>query len=108
MHTLPFSSLVTKRIFELLDVLNCIVNETDGSGGVSEAGLQILNDHFVGEKAWFTDESDTNKRAFKYAMTFPDMNNPDGEKLFCPWHGKIKTPQIRIHFEWPRPKGQKR
>jgi len=33
-------------------------------------------------------------------MTFPD---PDvqGETLFCSWHGKVKTPQYRIHFSWP-------
>lgn len=21
--------------------------------------------------------------------------------IFCPFHGKIKTPQYRIHFPWP-------
>jgi hypothetical protein len=31
-------------------------------------------------------------------MTF---RHPDtGAKMFCPWHGKVKTPQIRIHFAW--------
>lgn len=39
-------------------------------------------------------------------MTFSDPS-PTGKKLFCPWHGKIKTPQFRIHFEWPRPAGQR-
>jgi hypothetical protein len=23
------------------------------------------------------------------------------EKIFCTWHGKVKTPQYRIHFSWP-------
>ncbi len=42
----------------------------------------------------------------KKDMTFTDPE--DAQKgLFCSWHGKIKTPQIRIHFEWLRPKGQR-
>ncbi len=32
---------------------------------------------------------------------------PLNGSLLCPWHGKIKTPQFRIHFEWPRPAGQR-
>jgi hypothetical protein len=30
-------------------------------------------------------------------MTFPHPERV-GETLFCPWHGKVQTPQIRIHF----------
>ena len=21
--------------------------------------------------------------------------------LFCPWHGKVQTPQLRVHFSYP-------
>ena len=101
----PFSKQVTKRIFELLNVLNCLVAESSENNGLSASGKELLNDHFVGKKAWFTDESPTKKTKFRQEMTFLDPEYKE-KKLFCTWHGKIKTPQIRIHFEWPRPKGQ--
>ncbi|VEN72525.1 conserved hypothetical protein [Candidatus Desulfarcum epimagneticum] len=102
----PFSKQVAKRIFELLQILNGMVVESDENGELSPRGKELLNDHFVGKKAWFTDESPTNKARFKQHMTFPDPEDRK-KRIFCPWHGKIKTPQVRIHFEWPRPKGQK-
>jgi hypothetical protein len=40
-------------------------------------------------------------------MSFVDPENP-AKKFFCPWHGKIQTPQFRIHFEWPIPAHQQR
>ena len=101
----PFSKQVTKRIFELLNVLNCLVTESDENGGLSASGKELLNDRFVGKKAWFTDESPTKKIKFRQELTFSDPEDTK-KKLFGTWHGKIKTPQIRIHFEWPRPKGQ--
>lgn len=103
----PFSQLVTKRIFELLDILNRLVRESDLDGQLSEAGRNLLQQHFAGDKAWFTDESSTNKRNFKQEMTFFDPID-NSKKIFCSWHGKIKTPQIRVHFEWPRPNNQKK
>jgi hypothetical protein len=26
-------------------------------------------------------------------------------QIFCPWHGKIRREQFRIHFEWETPTG---
>ncbi|AFZ15718.1 hypothetical protein Cri9333_4963 (plasmid) [Crinalium epipsammum PCC 9333] len=101
----PFSQQVRKRIFELLHVLNQLVMESDIDGQLSQTGIELLNEHFMGKKAWFTDESETNKSNFKQEMTFPDPDDKN-KKIFCSWHGKIKTPQIRIHFEWPRSQGQ--
>ena len=101
----PFSKQVTKRIFELLNVLNYLVVESNENAELSASGKELLNNHFVGEKAWFTDESPTKKTKFRQEMTFTDPENTK-RQIFCTWHGKIKTPQIRIHFEWPRPKGQ--
>jgi hypothetical protein len=103
----PFSQLVTKRIFELLDILNRLVIESDLNGQLSETGRNLLQQHFSGDKAWFTDESSTNKRNFKQEMTFSDPID-NSKKIFCSWHGKIKTPQVRVHFEWPRPNNQKK
>lgn len=102
----PFNRYVAQRIDELLGVLNRLVAETAPDGRLSSDGLRLLNDHFVGDKAWFSGESDTNQELFERELTFPDPATP-GKELFCPWHGKIKTPQYRIHFEWPRPPGQR-
>ena len=101
----PFSQQVTKRIFELLHVLDQLVVQSDANGQLSQSGMNLFQEHFVGNKAWFTDESATNKRNFRQEMTFSDPDEAS-KKIFCPYHGKIKTPQIRIHFQWPRPTGQ--
>lgn len=101
----PFCMQITKRIFDLLHVLNGIVTESDEKGELSKVGIDLFNKHFVGTKAWFTDESARNKDKFGQEMTFSDPEDAS-KKIFCSWHGKIKTPQTRIHFQWPRPTGQ--
>ncbi len=103
----PFSQYLASRISQLLGILDSIAEETDEDGSLSDLGIQLRDNHFVGEKAWFTDESANNKNRFKNELTFPDPAAP-GDQLFCSWHGKIKTPQFRIHFEWPPPKGQRK
>lgn len=60
-----------------------------------------------GERARFTDESESNKGKFKEKLTFTDPSNPS-ESLLCPWHGKIDQENFRIHFQWPVPPGQAR
>jgi hypothetical protein len=102
----PFHVGVARRTGELLSILEEIAIHTEDDGSLDARGMELLQMHFVGEKASFTDESDDNKRDFKRQMTFDDPLNP-GVSLFCPWHGKVKIGQFRIHFEWPRPKGQK-
>lgn len=102
LRPVPYYKSATDRIFELLGVLDRLVAETDTKGALSVAGKRLLSEHFTGGKAWFTDESDTNKRKFKQEMTFIDPDNPT-QTIFCGWHGKIKTPQLRIHFQWPCP-----
>ena len=55
--------------------------------------------HFTGGKALFTDSSDAEKAEFNDDLHFP---HPEGAGyLFCTWHGKVKKPQIRIHFTYP-------
>ena len=46
-------------------------------------GNELYNKHFVGEKAWFTDESKKNKDNFRKEMTFPDPEDTS-QKIFCP------------------------
>lgn len=102
-----FYPVVARRTLALLETLQRIVSGRSAEGSLDEKALSLWNQHSQGDKAWFTDESDGNKRKFKNEMTFPDPENP-ANRLFCPWHGKIKTPQFRIHFEWPVPPGQSR
>jgi len=102
----PFNSLIIRRLFELLGVLQQLVEESDDHGGLSEAGKELLNQHFCGAKAWFSASSTTEERQFEQELAFTDPCD-SSQTLFCSWHGKIKTPQYRIHFQWPRPKNQR-
>jgi hypothetical protein len=100
----PFSRGASERIFLLLSVLDKIAQNTNDDGSRNESAKELYDTFFVGEKPAFTDESDSNKNDFKRDLTFV---NSDGKDVFAPWHGKINSPKIRIHFEWPRPTSQK-
>ena len=94
----PYHPSGGRRILVLLDVLQRLMTEMDDDGGLSRSGVELRNTYFVGERAWFSDESETRKRSPE-TFTFPD---PDGDgTLVCFWHGKVSTPVFRIHFEWP-------
>ncbi len=96
----PFSSYVVERLEELLGVLHHLMESRDEQGRYTDETKEIIAKHFSGEKAWFTDESDSNKQKFEDQLTFKDPLDPD-KTIFCPFHGKIKTPQFRIHFLFP-------
>jgi len=99
----PFSRTIAERIQLLLSYVNELNGCFDENGQLNKRGKEIIKNYFQGNKALFTDESDTNKRHFKEALTFrkPHTN----EKIFCPYHGKIKAGrQYRIHFNWPKEK----
>lgn len=103
----PFSLHVAENIFSKLEVLQKFIDSRNPDGTNSIESDRIIADHFSGAKAWFTDESEGNKKSFKSEMTFCDPSNKD-VKIFCPFHGKIKTPQYRIHFPWPLRKDEKK
>lgn len=96
----PFVPGAAHRILQRLDVLERIIGCVNERGERTAEGHRLYQDHFTGDKGWFSDSSDTEKNEFQAALTFhhPDI---DGQTLFCPWHGKVKTPQLRIHFSWP-------
>lgn len=96
----PFSDGASQRILALLDILDRIKASIDQSGQLTAAGQELYQDYFVGEKARFSDSSDSEKNDFKAKLTFRHPREKGGY-LFCPWHGKIKTPQFRIHFSFP-------
>jgi len=99
LRSVPFHTGILDLIYDRLSALQAIAEETlDAHGTLSDRGKELREVHFVGEKAQFTSEKPREKRD----LSFPD---PDDQrvKLFCPWHGKVKLAQFRIHFEWPRP-----
>lgn len=105
LRPLPFFPNVARRTIELLRVLDAISAASDPkTGALTPEGEALKQSHFVGKKAWFTGESDENERNFANEMTFPDPAD-DHKTIQCFWHGKIKTPQFRVHFEWPAPPG---
>lgn len=94
----PYRVAAGRRIQELLRVLQRLMTEIDNSGGLSTVGVEIRDQYFVGERAWFTSESVTRKHD-EQKFTFPD---PSGKgTLVCYWHGKVSTGAFRVHFEWP-------
>lgn len=97
--TLPFNMTVFDRMQELCRVLEEYLTSRDESGNLTAKSHEIERLHFHGDKAWFSDESDEDKRAFEQKLKFTDSR--DGVKKTYTFHGKIKTPQVRVYFEWP-------
>lgn len=95
----PFVKSAAYQLLIRLGVLQEFKNCFDENGKRTTQGQEIYQKHFTGDNAWFSDSSNTEKAKFKKDLTFshPDVANP----LFCPWHGKVKTSQLRIHFSWP-------
>ena len=102
----PFISGAAQRLLFVLDTLNRFRSCFDVDGRRTPEGHEIYHDYFTGRKgdggrgALFTDSSDDEKSKFETEMTF--KHPADASKtLFCPWHGKVQTPQLRVHFSWP-------
>jgi len=89
-----------ERVRILLDVLNRLRGGFDEDGNRTTEFESLYSNYFARKEARFTDSSDTDKNDFESKLTFPHPDKP-GEYLFCSWHGKVKSPQIRIHFSWP-------
>ncbi len=94
----PFNLTIAKQVEELLAILNQLKSCFDEAGTMTETGFDLLQKFFHGDRAKFTDESESNKHRFRQEMTF---RVPDGETVFCPYHGKISHRYFRIHFTWP-------
>lgn len=96
----PFVFGAANAIIERLNILNQLKTCFDESGQRTAVGHELIQKHFTGVNAWFSDSSDTECHQFQGELTFKHPED-QGQPLFCPWHGKVKTPQIRIHFSWP-------
>lgn len=97
---LPFIDGAAQRILALLHILNVFKSCFDESGNRTPEGQRLYQDYFTGDKAWFSDSSSSEKNDFQTELTFRHPR-ARGQTLFCSWHGKIKSPQLRIHFSWP-------
>lgn len=102
----PFVSSAAQRILVILNILNRFKTCFDESGQRTQQGHEIYRDFFTGKKgdggrgALFTDSSEDEKNTFEPELTF--THPVDTRKtLFCPWHGKVQTPQLRVHFSYP-------
>lgn len=95
----PFSTSASERIVVLLDILDHLAQAFDSSGRRTPEGNRIHQNHFRGGNALFSDSSTTERHDFRNELTFPDPDNA-GSSLFCPWHGKVRSPTLRLHFSW--------
>lgn len=96
----PYAPSAAERIWILLNALNAYCGCFDQDGNRTPEGDRMYAEYFTGEKAWFTNSSKSEIDDFELDMTFPHPDEP-GKYLLCSWHGKVKTPQTRIHFSWP-------
>ena len=104
MDGVPFMSSSARRILDLLEVLNRLAGAVDADGVRTEEGHRIYQQYFTGDRAWFSDSSETEQQKYKDKLTFP---RPEGfGTLFCPWHGKESHQTLRLHFSWPTQAGE--
>ncbi|HBP52998.1 MAG TPA: hypothetical protein DD643_00975 [Synechococcus sp. UBA8638] len=102
---LPFAPCSAKTLVKLLQVLSQLADERDKGSTQSIEEHQIYKNHFTGDKAWFSDSSETEKQRFRRKLTFPHPERP-GKRLFCPYHGKEQHSLLRLHFSWRIQPGQ--
>ena len=89
-----------KSLLDLLELLSRFKETHHPVTGRSAEGHELYQTYFTGPRAWFTDSSDQEKIDFRHKMTFPHPEQL-GTPIFAPFHGKVQTPQMRIHFSWP-------
>lgn len=92
----PFVPNAANAFLDLLRVLHRLKRCSFPDGRNAE-GHDLYKQFFAKKNAWFTDSSDQEKVDFREELTF-EHPEKDGERLFCPWHGKVQTPQMRIHY----------
>ena len=79
-------------------MLQTLMAEMDQGGQLSAKGQELWSKHFVGETAWFSNESESNRQTPE-RYTFPDPAGTGVLTYF--WHGKIRSDALRMYFEWP-------
>lgn len=95
----PFAKSSANRLLVLLSTLYEIAHAFDASGNRTSEGQRIYQEHFTGDRALFSDSSETEKRDFRNELTFPHPEH-QGEHLFCTRHGKERHKNLRLHYSW--------
>ncbi|WP_212626436.1 hypothetical protein [Pseudomonas sp. PP3] len=96
----PFVAAAARSILDLLAILTKFKTTHIIDSGRNREGDELYQTYFTGPRAWFSDSSDREKRDFEHEMRFVHPEQ-QGEKISAPYHGKVQTPQMRIHFSWP-------
>ena len=97
---LPFGASAAQRIFALLEILEKVKCCFDEHGKRTPEGHRLYQEHFRGDRALFSDSSDSEKRTFQAQLTFRHPT-VDGGFVSCTGHAKVNSPKLRIHFPWP-------
>ena len=95
----PFAKSVAERFLVLLNILDRFAHAFDAAGVRTAEGHRIYQDYFTGDRALFSESSDTERRKFREELTFHHPNDP-GKNLFCTWHGKVSHMTLRLHYSW--------
>ena len=95
----PFAKSCADRFLALLHVLDQLAQAFDTAGRRTSEGHRIFRTHFTGERAWFSDSSETEKNKYRTELTFPHPDDA-GSTLFCPRHGKVSRQTLRLHYSW--------
>jgi hypothetical protein len=59
-------------------------------GTYTSRNHELIDQFFSGTKAWFTDESETNKQYYLKELSFSDFENT-GKRIFCSRKNQISS-----------------
>lgn len=94
----PFEASIARSALTLWGHLERYAADRAPDGSVGPIGREIVEQHFSGDRAAFSNESPNKIAEYRNELTF---EAPDGSAIFAPWHGKISHRTFRMHFEWP-------
>ena len=96
---IPIEKSSVDQILKLFGILDEYATCFDNNGQRTQIGQELYEKFFTGGmNALFSDSSKREKDKFREKLMFPHPVKV-GEKLSCPWHGKVKHRQLRIHFK---------
>ena len=96
---LPFAVGAAERVLLLFDILDRLARAFDSNGRRTAEGHHIYRTYFTGGNALFSDSSETEKLDFRDKLTFRHPDQPH-RSLFCPWHGRVRHLELRMHYTW--------
>ena len=106
LEEVPFITSGAQRFLYLLSILNQLACAFETTGERTSEGHRIHKDCFEGgKKALFSDSSSSEKDKFRRELTFSHPDELESD-LFCPWHGKVRSQNLRLHFSWPIKSGE--